>query len=224
MKKQNRIDFALRSQELFENKKIIVRKTGDKLIASLDFENYYFDTLVHGIYEISNINSLESLLAILNSKPVTFFYRILHDIKGKVFAKISLDNLSSFPIPKIDENYNESLSNLTLQMLSLKKEFQESSLKFQRTIQRKFEIDKLPKKLQDWYLLTYGEFIKELGKKKIKLSLYEESEWEDFFISESKKIIEIKDLIDKTDKEIDTMVYQLYDLTEKEIEIIESSF
>ena len=79
------------------------------------------------------------------------------------------------------------------------------------------------KKLQDWYLLTFGEFIKELGKKKIKLSLSQESEWEDFFISESKRTLEIKELIDKTDKEIDTMVYQLYNLTSEEIEIIESS-
>jgi len=29
----------------------------------------------------------------------------------------------------------------------------------------------LPGKLQDWYLLAYADFIKELGKKKIKLSL-----------------------------------------------------
>tara|TARA_B100001094_G_scaffold209945_1_gene203848 strand:+ start:705 stop:1052 length:348 start_codon:yes stop_codon:yes gene_type:complete len=56
-----------------------------------------------------------------------------------------------------------------------------------------------------------------------KLSLSQESEWEDFFISESKRTLEIKELIDKTDKEIDTMVYQLYNLTSEEIEIIESS-
>ena len=58
---------------------------------------------------------------------------------------------------------------------------------------------------------------------KIKLSLSEESEWEDFFTQESKKTLEIKDSIDKTDKEIDAMVYQLYNLSREEIEIIESS-
>ena len=124
------------------------------------------------------------------------------------------------PVPGISDSSLPSLVDL---IISNNKELQESSLKFQRTIQRKFEIDKLPKKLQDWYLLTYGEFIKELGKKKIKLSLSEESEWEDFFTQESKKTLEIKDSIDKTDKEIDTMVYQLYNLTSEEIEIIESS-
>ncbi|MDA9887138.1 hypothetical protein N9D55_06850, partial [Flavobacteriaceae bacterium] len=96
--------------------------------------------------------------------------------------------------------------------------------KFQRTLQRNFEgLEVLPKKLQDWYLLEFNEFLSELKKKKIKLSLSEESEWEDFFTQESNKVLEIKDSIDKTDKEIDTMVYQLYNLTDDEIEIIESS-
>ena len=57
----------------------------------------------------------------------------------------------------------------------------------------------------------------------MKLSLKDDGELEDFFTQESKKVLEIKNSIDKTDKEIDTMVYQLYNLTDDEIEIIESS-
>ena len=45
----------------------------------------------------------------------------------------------------------------------------------------------------------------------------------DFFISESKKALDIKKSIDKKDKEIDKAVYQLYNLTDDEIEIIEST-
>ena len=52
-------------------------------------------------------------------------------------------------------------------MLSLNNNLKKENNKFQRTIQRRFEIDKLPKKLQDWYLFTYDEFIKELGKRKL---------------------------------------------------------
>ena len=81
----------------------------------------------------------------------------------------------------------------------------------------------MPKKLQDWYKLTYPEFIKELGKKKVKLSLSQEAEWEDYFITESKKALEIQSQIDATDKAIDTMVYELYGLSEEEIEIVEKS-
>lgn len=221
MNKQNRIDFALRSPDLFETKKIVVRKTGDSLICSIDKESYYFDTLVHGIYERTTGFKLEYLLAILNSKPATKFYRLLHDIKGKVFAKISLDNLASFPIPSCDLTEKTEFIIKADQMLALNKNLQELSQKFQRSIQRKFEIDELPKKLQDWYLLTYAEFIKELGKKKIKLSLAQEAEWEEYFNQEVSKAQALKQQIDKTDKETDRMVYALYELTDEEIKIVE---
>jgi hypothetical protein len=108
-------------------------------------------------------------------------------------------------------------------MLSLNKELQEQSQKFQRTLQRKFELETLSKKLQDWYLLSYSDFIKELGKQKIKLTLSQEAEWEDYFTTEAKKVLALKTEIDTTDKAIDAMVYALYKLTEEEIAIVEGA-
>ena len=69
-------------------------------------------------------------------------------------------------------------------MLSLNKDLQELIKKFQGSLERKFELTELPKKLQEWYLLSYTEFIKELAKKKIKLSLSEEAEWEALSIAD----------------------------------------
>ena len=93
--------------------------------------------------------------------------------------------------------------------------------KFQHTMQRKFELAELPGKLQEWYQLSYADFIKELGKKKIKLSLAQEAEWEEYFVQEAKRAQELKATIDATDKAIDQMVYELYGLTEEEIKIVE---
>ncbi|MEI8048191.1 MAG: hypothetical protein WCI92_12480 [Bacteroidota bacterium] len=93
----------------------------------------------------------------------------------------------------------------------------------QRTIQRKFNLEELPGKLQNWYLLNYKELITELAKKKVKLSLSEENEWEAFFIQEAKQALAIKSEIEKTDHEIDRMVYELYGLTEEEIRIVEGT-
>ena len=74
----------------------------------------------------------------------------------------------------------------------------------------------MPKKLQDWYLLSYADFIKELGKLKIKLSLSQEAEWEEYFRSEAAKLNAIK-------SQIDGMVYALYGLSDEEISIVEQS-
>ena len=66
-------------------------------------------------------------------------------------------------------------------------------------------------------------FIKELSKVKVKLNLSQKADWEDYFIAEKSKAETLNNEITKTDKEIDRMVYELYGLNEKEIEIIEKS-
>jgi len=223
MNKQNKIDFALRSIDLFETEKVLVRKTGDSLIASNDNQNFFFDTLVHGIYEKTKDFPLEYILAILNSNPATIFYRILHDIKGKVFAKISLENLAEFPIPTPeDQQLTTVLIQVKSQTTSIKL-FHSLTSSFHRTLQRHFGLEVIPAKLQHWYQMSYGDFVKELQKKKVKLTLAQEAEWEPYFMVEAAKAQELKRTIDATDQEIDRMVYELYGLTEEEIAVVEKN-
>jgi len=49
-------------------------------------------------------------------------------------------------------------------MLKYNKELQQVSQKFQQSMQRKFNLEDLPKKLQDWYLLSYSDLILVLKK------------------------------------------------------------
>ncbi len=48
-------------------------------------------------------------------------------------------------------------------------------------------------------------------------------EWMEVFETKKKEVLELKAEIDKTDKEIDQMVYELYGLSEEEIRIVENS-
>ena len=130
--------------------------------------------------------------------------------------------LSKLPIPFVSENQQEKIISYVDSIIKHNIELKEQSQKFQRTIQRKFNLENLPKKLQDWYVLSYADFIKELAKKKVKLTLSEEAEWEDYFETESKKAQNLKAQIDATDKAIDKMVYELYGLSEEEIGIVEN--
>ncbi|MDP3914409.1 MAG: Eco57I restriction-modification methylase domain-containing protein [Bacteroidota bacterium] len=126
-----------------------------------------------------------------------------------------------FPVPQANEEQTARLAQYATERTQLTSDLQTLSSKFQRTLQRKFALEELPGKLQNWYLLSYKELIAELGKKKVKLTLSEEAEWEDYFLQESKKATDIKIRIETTDKEIDQMVYALYGLTEEEIKIVE---
>jgi hypothetical protein len=160
-------------------------------------------------------------MTIFNSKLLNYFYRLSTEELGRAFAQVKTVNVKKLPFI-LSKNQQPFIEKADL-MLTLNKELQEQSQKFQRTIQRKFDLEELPKKLLDWYKLSYSEFIKELTKKKVKLSLSQEVEWEEFFLQESRKALEINSTIDATDKAIDAMVYELYGLSEEEIAIVENS-
>jgi hypothetical protein len=176
------------------------------------------------IIDEKNILELKYTLALINSKLIGWLHNKISPKANKgLFPKILINDVRNIPLVFVDKNKQFFFIEKADSMLTLNKELQEQSQKFQRTIQRKFELEELPKKLQDWYLLSYSDFIKELGKKKIKLTLSQEAEWEDYFMQESKKALELKASIDATDKAIDAMVYELYGLSEEEIKIVEES-
>ena len=128
-----------------------------------------------------------------------------------------------FPVPQANEEQTAKLEKLAKERIWFTADMQTLTSKFVRTIQRKFNFEIMTGKLQDWYLISYAEFIKELSNLKVKLSLSEEAEWEEYFTLEKQKAQTLKSEIAKTDKEIDQMVYELYGLTEDEIAIEENS-
>ena len=220
---------APRTFNLFDGKKIIVREiTGNFprcLVSTYTEELFLYNRSNNAIVEKYNSRvSLKYILALLNSSLMSYYF-MKNTAKSvrKLFPKIILNDLRKFPIKDISNEFQEPFIAQVDIMLSINMNLQELSQKFQRSIQRKFELEDLPNKLQDWYKLSYPEFIKELAKKKVKLSLSQEAEWEDYFMQESKKTLELKTTIDATDKEIDKMVYELYGLTNEEIAIVEQS-
>jgi len=220
---------ASREEKFFIKPRILIRQivSGNppRIFAGFTDENLYYTQIGFGIVPKENTISVKVLLSIINSKLMNFFHKYSFlDLEKELFQKILIANCKKFPIKIISEQNQIPFVDMVDEIISRNIIFKTSIEKFQRTLQRNFEgLETLPKKLQNWYLLTYNEFIKELSKKKVKLSLEDEGKWEDFFTQESKKALEIKNSIEKTDKEIDTMVYQLYNLTDDEIEIIEST-
>ena len=216
---------APRKPSFFINERILVREIlADKLYCGYTKEEYYNTPSCINIIDVKKILHLRFTLCILNSKLIGWFCKKVSPKANKgLFPKILVNDVRNIPLIEINNIAQIVFIEKADSMLSLNKELQDQTQKIQRSLERKFAITELPKKLQDWYLLSYVEFIKELEKKKIKLSLSEEAEWETYFTSEAKKALEIKSQIEKTDKEIDQMVYALYELTEDEINIVEGS-
>ena len=57
----------------------------------------------------------------------------------------------------------------------------------------------------------------------VTMKLSEQAEWMQYFNEQKQKAQTLKAEIDKTDKEIDKMVYELYGLSEEEIKIVEGN-
>jgi len=214
---------APRERKFFVNKRILIREiTKDKLFACYTEEEFYNTPSLINVINEKDILELKYILTIINSKLLGWYHNKTSPKANKgLFPKILVNDVRNLPLVNIPLEKQQPFIEKADKMLSLNRELQDLSQKFQRMLLRKFDLEKLSTKLQEWYLLDFSDFIKELKRLKVKLSLSQESEWEEYFLEEKSKAIAVDSEIKNTDKEIDYMVYRLYDLTDEEIKIIE---
>lgn len=214
---------APRERKFFVNKRILIREiTKDKLFACYTEEEFYNTPSLINVINEKDILELKYILTIINSKLLGWYHNKTSPKANKgLFPKILVNDVRNLPLVNISSEKQQPFIEKADKMLSLNRELQDLSQKFQRMVLRKFDLEKLSTKLQEWYLLDFSDFIKELKRLKVKLSLSQESEWEEYFLEEKSKAIAVDSEIKNTDKEIDSMVYKLYDLTDEEIKIIE---
>lgn len=120
---------GLGKPEYFENDKIVVRRTGDFVLANIDTEGYYFSNNVFVCIPQGKDIDLFYILGILNSKLMTWFYRKIQPRKGKLFSELKINQLSQFPI-KIcsDKNKIERLTKLVKEIIKTNKLLYESKI------------------------------------------------------------------------------------------------
>ena len=141
------------------------------------------------------------------------------------FPAFSLNDFKNFNIPKINIDNQEPFIQKADLMLELNKKLQELKQNFINEL----NLEKVPTKLQKFEELDFDDFVKEYAKaKKLKFAdkLEErnfKNDWQRLFENDKKEVLEIQNQINITDKEIDQMVYKLYDLTPDEIKIIEGN-
>jgi len=162
----------------------------------------------------------KSLLGILNSKMgwwlITKYCTQIQNgcqLIWKYFGQI--------PIPPLNGELDEQV-NAIISSTKAKEQIKSNFIKFLQSKYPPMEQVPLSRKLRNWHELEFGDFLKELKKKKIKLALSEEAEWMQYFNEQKKKAQALQSDIEKTDRAIDQMVYELYGLTKEEIQIVET--
>jgi hypothetical protein len=153
--------------------KIISRQTSDRLVATLDTDEYFTLDSTHVIHLKGNFFDLKYLLALFNSKILNYLYQSQAKEKGRVFAQVKKVNLDILPIKTIDFN----------------------------NVQEKTAHDDLVKLVDTMLVL-------QMRLKSAKLP-------------NDKR--QFQQRIDRTENQIDKIVYELYNLTQSEIDLIENA-
>jgi len=217
---------APRTFNLFDDEKIIVREiTGNypkSIIASYTNETYLFNMSNIVILQENKNISLKYILSLLNSSLISFYF-LKNTAKSvrKMFPKVILKDLRQFPIREISIDNQKLFIEKSDKLLALNKVFHEKKKKFLNRVDINFDILNIPKKIETFYDYDFKTFNSELKRKKVNLDFHEQEEWEAIFTPAKDEINTIQANIRTTDNEIDQMVYELYELTEEEIKIIE---
>ena len=217
-----------RNKKIFEKEsKVLGVITGDSIITSIDDHQLY---PTDGLYVFNSNSKISNkfLSAFLNSKISTYLYRLLSSETGRTLAQVKPVLLSQLPFVAPNEKMVFDVEKVYDEISQEIKNFVFVKSKFIKYILHQLGSIIITRKLENWHDLDFSEFIKELNKAIKKaggtpLTKKDEFEWLELFEENKKKAQDLQTQITQTEKTIDTMVYDLYGLTQEEREIVENS-
>jgi hypothetical protein len=166
--------------------------------------------------------SLKSLVTLLNSKlcKLWIWYNC-PELQGgtREISKVYFEN---FPI--IADMKTKELEELADAQLLAHAQLQKHVSKFLNRAKNNLGLTKISEKLESFYKLEFKDFMAELKKQKIKLSLRDQDEWEEYFNGYRQNCTRLLLEIEENNRKIDQLVYGLYGLTEEEIAVIERGY
>ena len=140
--------------------KIIIRQTGDSLVATLDREKFIVRDNLYTILPTSGINC-RFLLGIINSKLLNFVYSCINLERGEALAQVKAAHLRKLPIRAIDFDNpddvakHDKMVKLVDRMLDLHKQLAAAKVPDEKTkIQR--QIDATDKQIDKLVYDLYG--------------------------------------------------------------------
>jgi len=222
---------APREKCYFEGPRILFREIpgqGKRLQATIYNDVAYYGHSISPFKLKENDESfLKAILVCVNSKLLSWYGSlVLPNLAKDIFPKVNPKDIAQLPISSNIINNRECVlicANLADKMLSLNSQLQEKRSRFLRRLGENFEGIKITTALQTFDQLDFKGLVAELKKQKIKLSLVQQDEWEDYFNQYRQACHELLEQIKATDNEIDQRIFDHYGLTPEEREIVKNS-
>jgi type I restriction-modification system DNA methylase subunit len=168
-------------------------------------------------------NAEYALLAYLNSRLAWFYIVGLSPAVRGGFHEMRVHYIEQVPISKSTANLEKYGANAT--------KFAGERLQTIQLVLRRIpdlcpsrRAPKLTNRLQEWWKLDFKSFQAEIKKSfKADIPLKRRNEWEIFLREEGEKVRRLTAEIEQAEREIDAIVYKLFDLTPDEIALLENS-
>lgn len=163
----------------------------------------------------------KALLGVLNSSLVWFYLTGICVARSGGYLEIKPQYFSQIPVPSIPEDVRGDLATLVNANINATKEAQEKTLRFKKLVTAEFKIEKWGRNLSKWWTLDFTQFSKALGVKKLPLA--QKDDLLTLYDKYRAELIDLSDKIKKADDQIDTLVFDLYQLTSDEIKIVKDN-
>ncbi|NHB70232.1 TaqI-like C-terminal specificity domain-containing protein [Perlabentimonas gracilis] len=213
---------APRDKEIFNSpEKLIFRQTGDSIIGTYVDNRFIMRDNTHILLPKDSSINLKYALSILNSKLSNFYYWTINPEKGEALAQVKLFHLGMLRIPKVNFEKQKLFIEKVNHILSLNDSLQKNINKFVSRLISNFEIA-VTTNLNNFYRYDFKTFVLEFKKQKKQLTLKEQDEWEEYFNNYKTVCLNLSDETICVDKEIDLMVYNLFDINKEEIDLIDN--
>ena len=201
--------------DLFEKEKIIYSEISDEPSFTLDFEKHYLGNTAYIMN--SDTIDLKYLLGLLNSNVLFWiFQKICYNLGKKGFRFIK-NFVEQLPIV-IDNKNQNNVIQVVDSILKLNNEIEICERYLFDILKNEYEITDFSKKIENFYLVSSKEFIKEIKKKNKNID-------EDYLLKTYEKtksnILNSMVKVESYNIKLNNIIYKIYGLNENEISIIE---
>ncbi|GAC1390131.1 MAG: hypothetical protein NVS4B11_19740 [Ktedonobacteraceae bacterium] len=201
----------------FTSPKIIWGNLATRASFSLDTQGYYICA------PACFIPTHEKwLLALLNSSVSTFFLKHTAIERQGGFVEQKPQYIKQLPIPNVNDNVRALLTEKVEILFTLYVEQQELQKQALEVVRAEYKVAKVTQKLGEFLHHSWNELFEELEKQKIKIDLTQKDQLNIWFRSKQNEAVRLNKLAEKINQEIDIHAYNLFNLNDAEIKLIES--
>jgi len=208
-------------QSVFAHEKIVYQDITAQNPFALDRNGYF---LANTCYFIPSADP--TLLAFLNSKLCWFFLSSVTNIARGGYLRLRSDFVEQTPIAAIPKREHARITRLSntctdnaAARLSIESAVAHRILDLAPSEQRR-----LSRKLEEWYDLDFGGFRAEVERVfHAEIPIRKRAEWEKYLAENAAEVKRMTAEIEAAEREIDAIVYRLFDLTPDEITSLETS-